>query len=640
MTNSITSPKPTSHRTSIDGLRTFAVLSVMAFHFGVPMYGGFIGVDAFFVLSGFLITSLLLKDLSNHGRIFLGTFWVRRIRRLIPVMVVMVITVVIFATLRSLLPEKISLASDVTATLTYVANWYFISHSSYFANDDTVSPLLHMWSLAVEEQFYIFWPIAFSLIAKFAKGNKARFIAWLSIAISLTSAFWMAYLWDPQSPERAYMGTDSRAFQLAIGSGLAALIALRPKLIGTFRSRTIVGTTGFIALGVGCLTLGSKIGPTTFYARGGAFLVGLFAAAVIWSLWSGPSRISPILEFRPIAYLGRISYSMYLWHWPIAVFLIPLLPKFSVHNRIAQPLILTLLTIAISALSYHLVEKPLRIRGAVSTWKKLFVLTTTPIVLFVVVVTSNHILLRSPEVNPGTSNAKVIMLVGDSVPLRLSSQFEAYATTKGWHVVSAAKGSCPATTRAMVDPSGVEFGSTKDCAAVHQKQQVLMQKFHPSAIIWMSRYEIADALSSDNKHLTPDSPDFWQLSSQDLTREVSFLTKSNAQITFVPIEPSGTGMLSRCITSKCNWFLKRLISPVGVGYQDKWNQLLLAQTQSNSNTHYFSITKSVCRNTRNPCNDKISGKLARPDGTHYTPAGASQFIPALVDFAILQATQK
>jgi len=612
----------------------------MVFHFGLPMYGGFIGVDAFFVLSGFLITSLLLKDLSNHGRIFLGTFWVRRIRRLIPVMVVMVITVVIFANLRSLLPEKISLASDVTATLTYVANWYFISHSSYFANDDTVSPLLHMWSLAVEEQFYIFWPVAFALIAKFAKGNKTRFIAWLSITISVTSTCWMAYLWDPQSPERAYMGTDSRAFQLAIGSGLAALITLQPKLIGTFRSRTIIGATGFIALGVGCFTLGSKVGPTTFYARGGAFLVGLFAAAVIWSLWSGPSRMSPILEFRPIAYLGRISYSMYLWHWPIAVFLMPLLPKFSVHTKITQALSLILLTIAISALTYHLVEKPLRIRGDVSTSKKLFVLATTPIVLFAVVFASNHFLVRPPTVILGSSNAKVIMLVGDSVPLRLTSEFENYAATKGWHVVSAAKGFCPATTRAMVDPSGVEFGSTKDCAAVRGQQQVLLHKFHPSAIIWMSRYEIADALSSDNKHLTPDSPDFWQLGAQDLTREVTFLTKSNAQITFVPIEPSGSGMLGRCNTSKCNWFLKRLISPVGVSYQDKWNQLLLAQTQSNPNTHYFSITKFVCRNTRNPCNDKISGKLARPDGTHYTPAGANQFIPELVDFAILQATGK
>jgi len=638
MTTPVNLSKNPRHNSAIDGLRTFAVLSVMAFHFGLPIYGGFIGVDAFFVLSGFLITLLLLKASSSDHGINLAIFWVRRIRRLIPAMVFMVIVVIFYAMLRSSLPEKISLVSDVNSTLAYIANWHFISNSSYFANNGTVSPLVHMWSLAVEEQFYIFWPICIYLITRFFKNRFALIVFILSVIIAISSSIWMAHLWDPVSPERAYMGTDSRAFQLAIGSGLAALITLKPNLIGSSKSRAMVGSTGLVTLGVLTLVIGSKAGPTNFYVVGGAFLVGIAAAVTIWSLWSGQSALSSLMNFGPLVYLGQLSYSMYLWHWPIEVYLHPLLPKFESHNLISKTLILTFLTITMAAISYHLIETPLRTRGPLVRSKNWKILLATPIVFVVVAVTSNYFLSKPPSTNEVSGNYKVIMLVGDSVPLRLTAEFENYASSKGWHVVSAALGMCPATTRAMTDPEGKEFGNTGSCVSQRNIQVQTLETYRPSAVIWMSRYEIADAINAKGASISPSSQEFWRYSLGSLRETVDQLTSQNSEVVFVPIEPSGLGMLNRCTPSDCHWFYHRLISNEGVMYQNKWNELLLNETKSNSKTHYFSITKLVCRDSNVPCDDSINGIPARPDGSHFTPEGASQFIPQLVDYAISKST--
>ncbi len=638
----MTSLKPVGsslHNSAIDGLRTFAVLSVMIFHFGLPLYGGFIGVDAFFVLSGFLITLLLLRAGSTQQGISLAVFWVRRIKRLIPAMLLMVIAVVVYVSVEGSLSGKVSLISDVTATLSYVANWHFISNSSYFANDDSVSPLLHMWSLAVEEQFYIFWPICVYLVARFFHKRMSVIVFVLSTVIAVSSSTWMAFLWQPASPERAYMGTDSRAFQLAIGSGLAALITLKPHLIGSNKSRALIGASGLAVLGLFTFVLGTKAGPTNLYVNGGAVLVGIVSAFVIWSLWSGQSFICSIMELNPLVYLGKLSYSMYLWHWPIEIYLHPKLPIFNTHNLLKHSLILSLITIAFAAISYHLLEMPIRTRkpsGNFSNWK---ILAVTPMILVFVALTSNYALAKPPATNSINGNSKVIMLVGDSVPLRLISEFESYAKSKGWYVISAAKGFCPATTRAMTDPEGKEFGNTKSCVSQIDTQSKLIERYRPASIIWMSRYEIADAPSPVETSLSPSSQEFWRFSSDSLDETIASLTIQDADVVFVPIEPSGTGILKRCKPQDCNWFLNRLISSEGISYQEKWNQMLLNKTKSNSNTHYFSITEFICKNTKVPCDDKLNGKPARPDGTHFTPEGANQFIPKLVDFAIAKSTE-
>jgi len=638
MSNSLAARKTDKHNSAIDGLRTFAVLSVMAFHFGLPIWGGFIGVDAFFVLSGFLITLLLLKASNSDHGINLAIFWVRRIRRLLPAMLFMVIVIVLYTIVEGSLPGKISLNSDVTSTLAYVANWHFISNSSYFANNEAVSPLLHMWSLAVEEQFYIFWPICIYLITRFFKKRVALIVFALSVTVAISSSIWMAHLWDPASPERAYMGTDSRAFQLAIGAGLASLITLRPKLTGSVKGRGVTGALGLLTLGLLSIVLGTKSGPTSFYVNGGAFLVGMVSAFTIWSLWSGQSALSRLMNFGPLVYLGKLSYSMYLWHWPIEVYLHSRLPKFETHNRISHTVILTVITFAMAAVSYHLIETPLRTRGPLVRSRNWKILLATPVFLAMVAVASNYFLSKPPATNELNGNYKVIMLVGDSVPLRLADEFENYASSKGWHVVSAALGMCPATTRAMTDPEGKEFGNTGRCVSQRKIQVQLLETYRPSAVIWMSRYEIADAVNAKGTSISPSSQEFWQYSSGSLKETVARLTSQNSEVIFVPIETSGLGILDRCTPSDCHWFLRRLISSEGVAFQNKWNDLLLDETKSNSKTHYFSITDLICRDSHVPCDDSINGKPTRPDGSHFTSEGASQFIPKLVDYAISKST--
>jgi hypothetical protein len=434
------------------------------------------------------------------------------------------------------------------------------------------------------------------------------------------------------------MGTDSRAFQLAIGAALAALLVLKPNLMGSRISRATIGAVSLVVLSALTMVLGTKSGPTNFYVTGGAFLVGLVSASAIWSLWSGASVLSGIMSLRPMVYLGKLSYAMYLWHWPIEVYLHPWLPRFETNNLITQTLILTLFTIAIASISYHLVEMPLRTRGPLVNAKNWKILLLMPILLLIVALTSNYYLSKPPAQNLGNGNSKVIMLVGDSVPFRLSNEFEKYARSKGWHVVSAAKGSCPATSRAMTDPDGNEFGNTSGCVLQRTQQLETLEMYRPSAVIWMSRYEIADVPNGYGESISPASNEFWAYSSRSLTNTVVSLTSQNADVVFVPIEPSGVGILDRCTPSDCDWFLERLISSEGVGYQENWNQLLFDESKVNSKTHYFSISELVCKDTSVPCDDSINGKLARPDGTHFTPEGASQFIPQLVDFAISKST--
>ncbi len=625
------------HVVAIDGLRTLAVLSVMAFHFGLPLYGGFIGVDSFFVLSGFLITSLLIKDIDRHGHVQLALFWVRRIRRLIPAMLFMVVSVIIWTLFFESLTSRLNLGTDVQATLAYYANWHFISHSSYFANDGSVSPLLHMWSLAVEEQFYIVWPVVIALVA-FSKSRRKEIILGLSSLIAICSACWMAHLWIPGAPERAYMGTDSRAFQLALGAMLAAFVSLRPNLRTSSRLRSTFSAVALMTLTASCFLMGNSAGPTTTYVHGGAVLVGLSAALLIWSMWAGSSRVARFFELAPMTYLGRISYAMYLWHWPLQVFVHHRLPTFTFSQNYMQALILTALTIGFAAMSYHLIETPLRTRGPLVRSKSWKILIATPMVLLATVFISNQA-LASIQTDPlPNGNNKIIMLVGDSVPMRLTDQFDAYAATKGWHVINAATGMCAAITIKMSNPDGTLFGDTKTCLATKAKQQYVIDHYKPAITIWMSRYEIADRYTSTGRHISPTSETFWSLNTKAMQDRVAMLNTNNAPVVLVPIERSGVGMLSRCKPTRCHWYLNRLISATGISYQNKWNAILYSEAKSNPLAKYFSINKLVCHNSKSPCNDLVNGVTVRSDGTHYSTAGGKEFIPQLVDFAIVQGT--
>ena len=334
----------------------------MAYHAGVSwLPGGLLGVDVFFVLSGFLITSLLLAENARTGRIGLLRFWGRRARRLLPAMVLLLSAIMAWATYLSPATSRSSLRGDAFSTLGYVANWRFIlSGQGYFDHFGPQSPLLHTWSVAVEEQFYLVWPLLLLLVLRW----RRRGVFTLAILGAAGSGVLMLMLsLHGTNADRLYYGTDTRALPLLLGCALAALRPSDGFSLHTRWSRLYIQLLGLIgASGLAYCWLRVPDRSTWLY-RGGFALVAVSAAALLLSCADAPrSPLAKLLSFRPLRYIGAISYGLYLAHWPIFQFL--------THARIHQSGAALLgirfgATFLVAVVSYHLIEQPIR-RGAFS----------------------------------------------------------------------------------------------------------------------------------------------------------------------------------------------------------------------------------------------------------------------------------
>ena len=331
-----------AYHPALDGLRAIAVVAVVAYHFGW-IRGGFLGVDLFFVLSGFLITSLLVGERSAHGRIDLVGFWARRARRLLPALLLLIVVLLVVA--RASTPR-----GDVFATLGYVANWHQIwSQASYFDAYRAPSPLRHAWSLGVEEQFYLLWPILV-VVAFRLGGRRALVIACgAGIVVSVTL---MAIWYRPADPSRVYYGTDTRAHLLLVG----ALLALVPW-------RRWPQWLGALALAVCAAAMLIATDHSAALYRGGMLVNAVLVAAVIGAVVSRPdARLARALGVRPLRDLGRVSYGVYLWSWPVIVLCTT--SRTGLSGAALDGLRLALIACATVA-SYFLVERPIRMtRGA------------------------------------------------------------------------------------------------------------------------------------------------------------------------------------------------------------------------------------------------------------------------------------
>lgn len=356
---------------ALDGLRAVGLVLVMAFHFGVGwLSGGFVGVDVFYVLSGYLITGLLLGEFRRRGTVSLGTFWLRRARRLLPALCIVVVAVsllVRYAEPSGLFPD---FRMDALSALFYFSNWFQIAASSnYFVANGPASPLTHTWSLAVEEQFYLAWPLvvlATMAVAGTVRRGVAALLA-LSTAGAVASAVEMGLLYRAgTNTTRVYFGTDTHAQSILVGSALACamtLVQLRrgePGMDAAARrrwSRWVLGVLGVAGVAVvagGAVGLDGT-GATTF--RGGFFVVDVATAAVILAAVSSPGgRLPRILALRPLVWLGAISYGAYLWHYPVAVFLDTARTG---QGGVSLLAIRSAATIGLATASYVLVERPI-----------------------------------------------------------------------------------------------------------------------------------------------------------------------------------------------------------------------------------------------------------------------------------------
>ena len=361
----------------LDGVRGLAVAAVLGFHGGVAwLRGGFLGVDAFFVLSGFLITSLLLAEHAKTGRIRLVAFWGRRARRLLPALLVVLLAVVAVAPW--LLPptEIAMLRADAIGALLYVANWRMIFRGTgYFQQTAEPSVLQHTWSLGIEEQFYLLWPLLLLAILALARWRRVL-LAVCAVGVVASTAE-AALFYDPYDMNRVYFGTDTRAAALLIGCGLATLLggaavptgrlALRAGA-GPAAGRHRVGTGWHPVLGgltvLAVLVLGwawgHADGTSGWLYFGGLAGLGLAVAVVIGDAVLSPgSPTAWLLRLPPLVWLGKISYGTYLWHWPVFEVLD------AERTGLTGPALFgarCAVTIGIATVSYFLVEQPIRQR--------------------------------------------------------------------------------------------------------------------------------------------------------------------------------------------------------------------------------------------------------------------------------------
>jgi peptidoglycan/LPS O-acetylase OafA/YrhL len=334
-----------AYRADIDGLRAIAVLAVVLFHAGFSSFGGgYVGVDVFFVISGFLITTIILNDLEAN-RFSIKRFYERRVRRIFPALFVVIASCILAGALIFSPADLRSLGDSVTATTLFASNMLFWVQTGYFATPGEHKPLLHTWSLAIEEQFYVAFPLLFWAAYRY---SRLRGVTWVSVVA--IASFLASLVAVRLAPDAAFYWVVTRAWELLAGS----LLALR--VVPAMRSDALRNLAA--ALGIGCIVISiSTYSHTTPFPGAAALLPTLGTALIIHSGAGGSSVVHRFLSTRPLVFVGLISYSLYLWHWPMIVFL-----RYVVIHELDLAHKLAVITAAgaLSIVTWHWVEKPFR----------------------------------------------------------------------------------------------------------------------------------------------------------------------------------------------------------------------------------------------------------------------------------------
>jgi peptidoglycan/LPS O-acetylase OafA/YrhL len=643
-----------THQPALDGLRGLAVAGVLLFH-GGHLTGGYLGVDAFFVLSGFLITSLLLAESRTRGRVVLGAFWARRARRLLPALGCVLLFVGLYAAVLAKPTELATIRGDALATIAYVANWRAIATShDYWALFRSPSPLDHAWSLSIEEQFYVVWPLLVALLLVASRTRmSARRIRTVAIALAIASFVWSQILFDPNNPSRVYYGTDTRVASILIGAALAAWLASR----GEVRSRRVraglevVAIMGFALL---MLAWARLSGSSTFLYRGGLFACAVATAVVIAAaVHSRRGPLNRVLSFGPLCALGLISYGVYLWHWPIYV----VLDQSRVHLG-GWPLLAVQITvtIAIAIVSFHLVERPIR-RGTgvwaaprvrtvvLASGTALAVVVTAilvatasatapptlradPIRTYVPPPTAPHTTERLPAASGSTAAGTTvptptvsprILVVGDSIALYDADEgFKRLRTTPPLDVLNLGSVGCkflPEESRRRDIRNGPFQAQYQPPCRDNWAEAVAA--FKPDVVVMLMADPGSVEREINGQWTAPCRPVYDQVFEQELRNQIRMLAAKGARVVVTTAAYLGLPFMPKF------WFPD----------DDCRNAIVRQVATSEPRAVLADVFTWMCPHLDDFCEAKFGNMVLRPDGLHFRDASAR----LLAAFLISQA---
>jgi peptidoglycan/LPS O-acetylase OafA/YrhL len=537
---------------ALDGLRALAVIAVLLYHGDVSWArGGYFGVDAFFVLSGFLITSLLLAEFAADRTIALGAFWARRARRLLPAIALVLVAVAVYAVVVAHPLELRQLRGDGLSTLVYATNWHQVfSHQSYFEQYAAPSALRHTWSLAIEEQFYLVWPLVVLGVLRVTRGSRRALLA-LCITLATASAALMALWYTPgRDPSRVYYGTDTRAQSLLIGATLAIFFSWRALSPRRARLASLFDATALLAMGALLLLWGTTTSSEAWQYRGGFAVMAILVAFVIANVTQPEHQglLARGLSWAPLRAVGMISYGLYLWHWPIFVWLS------AERTGLDGPRLLAVrltVTAVVSAASFVFVERPIR-RGAFNSVQLrfatpaiavllvagLFVTTATAVPAAYEERTASEV--RAPVVsdqslaNAATAVANEplrVMLVGDSMATSMAPGIRAAATRDGFDFWDASVPGCGLGTdvgdRWFDEWRGVE---PRCLPGWRERWPGQLQSYRPDVVIGLFGAQDAFDRRIDGTEIKFDTPDGLSLAQRDMDEAVSVLSSTGADV--------------------------------------------------------------------------------------------------------------
>lgn len=633
MTAAATSPRHGrwGYRPALDGLRAISVLVIIAFHLPIPqLQGAFLGVNVFFVVSGYLITRLLLIEHDAWGRLDLLGFYARRVRRLLPALLVLVC--ILCLSFPALMGEKTAATfrGDALSSLFYVANWRMIlTGQSYFEAFGAASPFRHLWTLGIEEQFYLLFPVLL-IVAVRLFGHRVGAILLIG-AVAIASAIEMALVVSPADVSRAYYGTDTRIQDLLVGAVLA-LVLQRYARPCSPRARVAVRASAAIG-GAVCLVAFWVVRPDAAFFRGGFLAFDLSVAAVVLHIeWWPRSRMGAVLATPVLAWVGRMSYGLYLWHWPVIVVLAA--KGASLPGPVVKNLAVAL-TFALAAASHYYIEDPVR-RGALRRrlGARAPLVSVSAIALATALAVASTVgRTLAPDLVAGRAATTTagqgsfrLLLVGDSVGFNLGYAFPAsdYPQASIEGVINAG---CGTAEQSLAFDGRPQPGADPDqCAHIFDDWRTAFQRNHPAAVVWsLGGWEVYDHYI-DGRVLSVGSVEYrdYLLSRLDTGLEALSPGPSPVYITQVPCYRQAS-----YVVGGVDLATDRNDPARGQAVND----ILRAFASRHPERVRLLDTGSLVCPDGHYVND-VNGVQLRSDGVHYSPSGAkifwARFLPGIL----------